>query len=428
MKINFQKQCRERGSVLVITLILGVILLLGLATYIMLLVAQKNLGSRSQTWNAALTMSEAGIEEGLAQLNSSANIFAVQTNSATTNVDFSNNGWGTFSGGDGPVSRSLSGGTYSVIIQTNGASPTVYSTGYTTVPIFGNYISRTVKVTTLREALLNVGIGAIGNIDFTGNGVITDSYNSELTNLSTAGQYNSSKTSTNGSIASVGGLVDLGNHTIDGNEYLGPNATTSGSGTVTGKIYTDYNVQFPDVVLPPGANGWATATTTNVSGTQTYVFSTSGDYIITQDKPVTINPGVTVNQNVKATTFSAPAIQILGGIANPGTAIFFFNGPSSVSIAGNTAVNPVRPINLIFYGLPSLTAITYSGNSDFQGVIYAPEVNLTLNGGGNSVNLSGSVIVNNITDNGHYKIHYDESLASYGPSRGYVATSWLELF
>ncbi|HXI70704.1 MAG TPA: hypothetical protein VNN22_10160 [Verrucomicrobiae bacterium] len=421
MKMRFQKPRREQGSVLIVTLILGTLLLLGLSTYLMLLVSQKNLGTRSQTWNASLALCEAGVEEALAQVNSSALNF---TNTGLAKTDFSDNGWGSSGSVYGPVARSFPGGTYAVIVPTNGPTPTIYATGYATVPIVGDQISRVVKVTTTRQGLFNVGIGAIGNIDFNGNGIITDSYNSQLASLSTAAQYDPAKTSTNGSIASKEGLIDLGNHTIKGDEYLGPNAANSNNGTVTGTTYYDYNVQFPDVILPPGANGWSIAPAT--SGT--YVFTTSGNYTINEDRPVTVYPGVTVNLNVTSSDFTATAIKILGGITNAGTARFFLNGPSSVSIAGNTAVNPTRPINLVFYGLPSLTSITFSGTTDFQGVIYAPEANIALNGGGNAINLSGSVIVKNITDNGHYLIHYDESLADYGPSRGYVANSWLELF
>jgi hypothetical protein len=29
--------------------------------------------------------------------------------------------------------------------------------------------------------------------------------------------------------------------------------------------------------------------------------------------------------------------------------------------------------------------------------------------------------------NGHYDFHYDESLATNGPTRGFIATSWQEL-
>src|ERR1035437_8894977 len=81
MKIQCKKQSRKQGSALVITLILGVILLVTLSSYLMLISSQKDLVTRSQGWNAALTMAEAGVEEALAQMNASPN-------------DFSANSWG----------------------------------------------------------------------------------------------------------------------------------------------------------------------------------------------------------------------------------------------------------------------------------------------------------------------------------------------
>ena len=83
--------------------------------------------------------------------------------------------------------------------------PTIYSTGYTTVPIVGGTISRRVSITTSQEPLINVGLGAISSIQFNGNGVATDSYDSTKNSLSTFGQYDPTKTSTNGNVASVGG-------------------------------------------------------------------------------------------------------------------------------------------------------------------------------------------------------------------------------
>src|SRR5450759_1773075 len=105
MKIQCKKQSRKQGSALVITLILGVILLVTLGSYLMLINSQKGLVTRSQGWNAALTMAEAGVEEALAQMNASPN-------------DFSANNWnGNASGGVyGPMAHNLIGGNYSVAI------------------------------------------------------------------------------------------------------------------------------------------------------------------------------------------------------------------------------------------------------------------------------------------------------------------------
>jgi hypothetical protein len=323
------------------------------------------------------------------------------------------------------MAHNLIGGNYSVAIV-GAAAPTVYSTGYATVPISGGQISRQVKVTTLKLGLINVAFAAKHSIQFNGNGIATDSWNSHDPKLSTDGHYdpNPLKTSTNGSVAGIDGMVNIGNHTINGNLYLGPAATySSGANQVLGTIYRDSNIQFPDVVVPTAS--WLSAPV--ASGIHT--FTTSGYYTVNDQSPIVINPGVTVTLHVtKSGSFSPSSVQIHGGMTNSGTAYIYLDGPDSVTIAGNTAVDASnRPENLYYYGLPTLTGITFSGNSTFVGVIYAPEVDLTLNGGGNNSGLIGASITRTVTMNGHYDFHYDESLATNGPARGFVINSWQEL-
>ena len=50
-----------------------------------------------------------------------------------------------------------------------------------------------------------------------------------------------------------------------------------------------------------------------------------------------------------------------------------------------------------------------------------------MNGGGNSGNVSGSIVANDITMNGSCKFHYDESLANFGAGNPYRVASWREL-
>jgi hypothetical protein len=271
-----------------------------------------------------------------------------------------------------------------------------------------------------------VAVAAAGNIILGGNGIITDSYNSHDPNLSTGGQYDSSKTSTNGNIASESGVVNLNYHTVTGNLYLGSSASNTANGFVTGTIYTNFNIQFPDVTLPSGASGWPIATLTSITLTNSkgkvytasfYDFTNSGNYILTSDAyPIYVEPGVTVTLNVTSTTFSPTDLEIHGGTTNSGTAYFYLNGVSSAAITANTAADASnQPQNLWYFGLPSLTSMTFSGTSSFVGVFYAPEVSLTLNGGGSGYNVVGSVVVNSIVVNGHYAFHYDEFLVNFWP-------------
>src|ERR1044071_563807 len=238
----------EQGSVLMVTLFMASLLGIFLVFYLNLIHGQRNLVARSQAWNAALTLAEAGAEEALAHLNPGA---------PAPVIDRATNGWGgPVDGLYGPMSRSLQAGTYSVVCTTD-ACPIIYSTGYVTIPALSGKISRVIRVTTTNAGLFTVGMAAKYNINFNGNGIATDSFNSSLPTLSSNGYYTPTLTSTNGDVASVGGLVNVGNGDVNGEVLLGPTATDSVSkhGTVSGGVFNDFNVEFADVVLP--ATTWS---------------------------------------------------------------------------------------------------------------------------------------------------------------------------
>ena len=409
---------REQGNTLVLTLILCLTIGTVLASYLGLIGSRYKVTVRSECWNAAIPVLEAGMEEALTHLQDDLNSPGA-------------NGWilGTISGQQVySKQRSFTDGSCFLVNIYNAAtkSPTIYSTGFVPSPLSSSsFISRTAKVTGSNPALVNFAFAAVNSIQMNGNGLASDSFDSSNPALSTNGQFDSSKTSTNGNVGSVYGPVSLGNHNIAGSLYLGPTATSSvSSGQVSGQIYTDFNVSFPDVVLP--TTTWLQATTTKVGKTTLYDFTTSGDYYISGSSDIQVEAGVTVRLRVDSTSFSPANIHILSTNGTSGT-LSIYQVSGSASMAGNTTVDSGRPRNLWYYGLPGVTSVTYGGNSSFIGVIYAPEADLTLNGGGNNNGLIGASITKTITMNGHYNFHFDEDLLTSGPTRGFVVTSWLEL-
>jgi len=421
MKIQLGNRPDNEGSLLAAAVILIIIFGVSLAGYLTLVSGQQQSVSRSQKWNSALDLAEAGIEEGLAQVNASPN-------------DFSVNSWGVANGTNyGPVIRTLSGGTYGVCIKGSN-TPTIYATGCVTAPMSSTVLMRTVRVTTQVLPLFNVGLGAVGNIDMNGNGMATDSWNSHSTNLSNNGFYTSSKTSTNGDVASQQGIVNIGNHTINGNLYLGPTASyTSGTNQILGDLDKNYNVNFPDVKVPAAVASAPTATIVGSGSNKTNLISSTGNYTINNDYPIVVATNVTATINLTSQTFDQPVILQGSLSASTLASIVIYANPNSAngtfSLSGNSGMGAVNgtPLNFLVYGTPNVTSITMSGNSAFIGAIYAPEAVLTLNGGGNNSNLQGAAIVKSVTLNGHYDFHYDEALASWGPAKSFTANSWQEL-
>jgi hypothetical protein len=421
IKSKLPNRPSERASVLAVTLCTAMVLCLGIWSYLTLIQNQNLSVVRSQAWNTSLAVAEAGVEEALAQLNPG--VFV-------GNVDRTANGWGSPVNGEyGPITRTLSAGTYAVNYTTD-PSPIIYSAGSATVPFMSVTVSRVIRVTTTNLPLFNVGLGALNSITMNGSGIEVNSFDSSSTNLSTNGHYDSTKTSTNGNVASVYGPVDFGNHSIAGNLYLGPTATfTSSSNQVSGTVYDDFNVNYPDVVLPSLTYTNSPSTTTNRApdgNVYNHIFLTAGNYVISDSGSIYVGTNAGVIVEVTAANWNPGAVNIAGSTTNSGNLTVYMAG-ASASLGGNTTVNSGAAANFTYYGLPSNTSLTCSGSSTFVGSIYAPEVSLTLNGGGSSNDLMGAFIVNNATMDGHYRIHYDQALLKNGPVRGYTAASWTEL-
>jgi hypothetical protein len=413
---------REQGNTLMLTLVMTVTIGTVLASYLALLGSRYKVTTRSECWNGAVPVLEAGLEEALTHLQDDVNNPGA-------------NGWtpGTVAGQQVySKQRTFTDGSYySVNIYNGGVAasntPVIYSTGFVPSPISSSsYITRTAKITGTNQPLITFAFGAVSTIQMNGNGASADSFNSSNPALSTNGQYDPSKTSTNGNVASIYGPVDFGNHSISGSLYLGAAASsTVPSSQVSGSIYSDFNGSFPDVVLP--TTSWLAASTTIIGGVTGYDFTASGDYSVNTSAGIQVEPGITVRVRVDTTTFNPSNIHVVSSNGISGTLIIY-QVAGTVNIGSGTTVDSGRARNFYYYGLPDVTSITYGGSSTFVGVIYAPEANLTLNGGGSGNGVIGASITKSINAmNGHYNFHFDEDLLSSGPSRAYVVTSWREL-
>ncbi len=453
---------RTSGSILIITLLLASILGLTLGSYLYWVRTQNLLVAESQQWNSALALAEAGIEEGLAQINvnvgaSDPTIVANFAPSAVVN-------FGPLSGGSyGPKTNTFltaSGGFYSVIITppatgsdpTNG--PTITAIGNTTLPIVGRPIARKVQVTTSVKALLANTITVLTNIDFKGNNVTIDSFNSTDPNHSTNGMYNAATRMAGGDVASLFGLVSIGNAKIYGHLETGVNDTntptwgthgTAGdiswvdggnTGPKPGWWVNDFNMDIPDI-QPPYASGSAVNQNPNFPSTSNnkYILGGSQDYMIYGD--LTLKNGETlyvsggtnrlyVTGNISMQSQNSSIISLatgssleifVGTVSGPAVDATF----TTVNNSGNDSLFKI-------FGLPSLKTMSWNGNAAFTGVVYAPEAVFTLGGGGSSTyDFQGAITVGSMKMNGNFTLHFDENLKKLGPSSGYAVTSWREL-
>jgi hypothetical protein len=431
MKILYRQ--REQGSVLLTGLIIALAAGIALASYLTLVSNRYRMTVRSMDWNNAIPVLESGIEEALTHLNDDASLTA--------------NGWTTATiAGQSVVTklRTNSDGTYFKAWIAGGltAAPTIYSSGFVPVPLGKGYITRNVKVIATRSTLFTNAIASVGPINLSG-GATVDSYSScagpyggtnsqgVLGNVVTDSKANPAITMSGGDIygklnTGPGGVIN-----VSGSASVGDASwnTNSNKGIETGWSNDTMNVSFPSNSPPTNYTSWLSpATVTNVSGITTNTGITSATVLSGNDytmssftssdsaHPMLITGPSTLYVTGNFTVQGNGYVEIL-----PGGSLTLIVGGSTTTISGGGVVNGTsEPANFSYVGLAGNTSLTYSGNSAFQGSIYAPEAAFTFSG---SAAGYGAAIVNSFNDSGGAAWHYDSCLPGMGPI---VLTSWQE--
>jgi hypothetical protein len=336
---------RQQGNTLLMTISITALIGFLLATYLTLVSSQNGANARSQSWNSAMPIVEAGIEEALAHLN---------TPRGLTNGPLDVDNW-VLSGGIYTVNRSLGDSRYSVSIHNYRvgdptSDPFVESRGFVTMPLLltaaegpllaaaggtPSYLGRGVRARTHRDFIFTKGMVAKDSIDLNGNNIQTDSFDSMDPMYSTNGMYVPGMAKDNGDIAVNSALtnsMDVGNANIYGHISVGPGGAidigpqgsvgsktwhqNGSKGVESGWSKDDMNVSFDEVVIPfsgglplPGG-GWITNTTYTMSsnsaaGAAVNIYPATCGGTITTNTVTTVNPPlpfpsgpVTTNKNI----------------------------------------------------------------------------------------------------------------------------------
>jgi hypothetical protein len=367
MKLSLTRKAKPMASALLTTLVICSILSMFVMYYLSLIDQQSYLNSRSQIWNLAIAVSEAGVEDGLQQLN-------------TAFPDMNTDGW-TYDGSTCYYkSNSLPDGSSYIayIFMTNWATPTVLARAYVaSLPRYGmaapdtffaavgvsnpsapTTVTRSVFVQTKRNSPFQVALLSKLNIDLNGNGLTIDSFDSTDPTKSVNGQYVASFYSGDrGDIATDLGVIDSINggnaniyghaHTgpgspstaaqIGANGYIGPHATFANGTIAPGWWLPDANFTFPDVTYPNTA-GYLTPTggmvamyQTNLSpgASSTYTYPTMppaggqstnfGAFVTSVTFPIPVPPDLTTNIYNNVSSYPNPAPAFVGTNTTPQT-------------------------------------------------------------------------------------------------------------
>ncbi len=266
-------------------------------------------------------------------------------------------------------------------------------------------------------------IVAINNVNFSGNNITVDSYDSSL------GPYDTvTNRSANGDVSSIVGVINVQNANIYGHIRTGPNGAFSiGPSGIVGDLdwtgpgiepgWYDNNFQpcIPDVVPPYNPTN-STPPPMTLSNRYTLWFLGSSHYAVSD---LTMHAGDQMNVLGNATLYITGNL-IMNSSGNNVSSINIFPGASLKLYVGGTnavlqQVNAAGPASTFqFFGLPGNTSLTWQGNATFTGCVYAPEAAFTMSGGGI---YQGACVVNSVALIGQFSFHYDENLSRVGPTR-----------
>lgn len=426
----------EQGAMLVGALVMAAIISAVLVAVVSMVAQEHRTLARSATWNAALPIAEAGVEEAMSHMRQ---------------VGLGNrvaNGW-TVSGTNVTLSRNRTEGRYSVGIS-SATPPVVTSTGVVWCASANQYIARRIEAKTKGVSLFMNALSAKRQIVMAGTASV-DSFDSTDPLYSTNGAYTATRRKARGDVAtnesSAGAINMSGSATVYGKVATGPAGTilmsnpnnvkvgseahvTSGNGIESGYYTKDMNVAFPNVEEPYvwGYNSLGFASTVSpllLGGTNYHAHFPSGNYsldtisipnsrhwLISGTVQIYVKSGVTIQGSL--TLMSGASLQI-------------FVRSGTVSISGNGFRNETDYAgNFGIWGMPAVSQVSMTGSGSFVGTIYAPHALLYLAGSGSGREVSGAIVAHNVDASGNYKLHYDEALQNTG-LRNLTVVGWREI-
>ena len=415
MKTSVSRKAKQLGNALLVAMCISAFLCISITGYLSVTEQQSFLSARSQAWNMAISITEAGVEEGLQQLNS---------NSSSLSTD----GW-AYDGSSYWRSNNMGGGnSYTVnIYVTNSLNPTIVARAFTTPPtmaqnssgiffaaanvtIASSTVTRAVRVTCAKPNYFSAALVAQQGINMNGNGVYSDSFDSQNPLKSVNGKYSQATyAGDKGDIATNGGItnsVSIQNANIYGKVHTGPNCpvtigpnggigphanqtSSTATATANGGLVQDANFTFPDTTypdtssylsLPPGGTVVTTSytyTPNAINGSAAYPNPPPPwGSVTTNNNPATVNtcpnpvpPGLTTNL-VSNTSPSYPAAGSYTGTVATNTQTSSQTGrtyPTAGTYTGTVSSNNVTtgpPANRgWWYTYNLITGHTYTYNT-----------------------------------------------------------------
>lgn len=428
---------RQRGSVLLSAVIFAWVIAMLLGTYLKLASSEYRISSRSYMMNGAFNLAEGGVEFAMDALNKA------DSTGWTTGSHGGKTYWArVYNGYD--FGAGLSGEIRSVIVSPSSSAPTIYSEGRITGSTVGGDMKRQITVT-LDSGFFpwKNGVDSKSGFVLSGNKITIDSYNSDLGDYGIplgGGEYNKNSEATVSTTSISLDAANVGNADIYGYVATGAAAPNVGAnGSITSystpgvvdlsRVTTDYYAEFPEKEIPDTFGAETTlASNATISTNTLYALSS---WSSSGHNTLTIAENVAVTMVVSGDMSMTGNAQIV--IEDGGSLIIYVGG--DMNLAGSGVMNGSstlgKPANLQVFGTNTTEGgkdINISGNGQLSAVVYAPNANVNMNGGGSAGHVYGSVVGYNVTFNGGTHFSYDEALSDYNlDDGGYGVDDWVEM-
>jgi hypothetical protein len=451
----------ERGSVLIVALLLAAIIAISLTSYIRLAINSVRLADRSYYLNSAVNLAEMGVEEALYAYNQLEHVatpadawtgWTIQTNESATRT------LPAFTLGPG-VSGVVK--IYSSVYNPDYTKPdpVVVSKATVTFPD-GSDHSKYVEVRFRKRSLWTHALVVRETITSVGNNLYVDSWNSRPDPAQPAVAYSDARKTPRGSLATtsnVNGAINISGGEVYGTismggaaepDYHKNNAILSNTFTVNPAlkfnrdlVLNDFMATFPNVsppnVTPPNVIDSAFSELPRTGDVQNaadgfyyYTVATGHTIEIGGNSNVNINEKVVLIANAH---YGVDAIEVKGTatltIEDNAALRLYTNGHVKLG-GGGMANKSEQPYACIIYGTgttPGGQTFDLRGNSGLQTAVYAPNANLNMNGGGGSGEICGAMVANRAAMSGNARFHYDEALATMVEGNPYGIAHWREL-
>jgi hypothetical protein len=181
---------------------------------------------------------------------------------------------------------------------------------------------------------------------------------------------------------------------------------------------------FPPVLAPyNNTNPWVRIPTNGVVGGTSYDYVLNGGFYYSSNLIASLY-GKSMYVSSNATLVLAGNVDLASITFNPNT-----NAAAKLSVfiampnlSFTPAIINAAPPQFWVYGLPTCTSMKIT-SSDFVGVIYAPDMDLSASG---NSSVSGAIVAKSFTCTGTFDFHFDDGTGG-NAAKKFRITNWAEL-